>query len=150
MSLNTPFTDHSLRELMLGGVAGALAVLAVHQPVLIALDGMGVLEFSGYPIRPTAPFGVPQIASWCFWGGVWGIIFAMTSQHFPSGVWYWIAVFVAGAIVLPLVVWFVVQPLRGQPIGGGWETARTTAIIFVHGMWALGTAAILKMLTRRP
>jgi hypothetical protein len=150
MSLVAPVNGRSLRDLMFGGLAGALAVLVVHQPMLIALDSLGALEFSGYPMRPTAPFGVPQIVSWCFWGGVWGVAFALASPHLPAGIWYWIAVFAAGAVVLPLVVWFVVQPLRGEQIGGGWQLGRTTVIVFVHGMWALGTAAICELLGRRP
>ena len=46
-----------------------------------------------YSMRPIPPFGVPQILSQAFWGGIWGIVFALAVPRLPApldGVWGWV------------------------------------------------------------
>src|SRR6266540_3730518 len=58
---------------------------------------------------PTKPFGVPQIWSFAFWGGVWGLIFGLVERWFPQGPMYYVAAFLFGAIA---------------PKSSGWSTER--------------------------
>jgi hypothetical protein len=123
-------------------VAGALSVLVFHQGTVTILHLLGF----GNPPFPTTPariVPIPQIWAWVFWGGVWGIFYGLAEKYFPEGASYWVAAFLFGAILPDLVLWFVVFPLRGQPIGGGWVPARIAAFLLVHGMWGLGTGLFL-------
>ena len=111
----------SLNRLLVGFIAGFLATLIFHQLTLALFRGMGVATFLPYSWTPTEPFGIPAVLSLSFWGGVWGIIFALIHGRFPSGAGYWVAAFLFGAIVPSLVAFLVVLPLKGRPMGGGWQ-----------------------------
>src|SRR3954463_3406600 len=107
-------------RLVYGFVAGALAVITFHQGAVAVLTSLGALSSDIYSLRPVPPFGVPQIVSQAFWGGVWGIVFAETVPLFRRDAGYWVAALVLGALILPLAGWFIVAPLKGQPIAAGW------------------------------
>jgi hypothetical protein len=64
----------SLRSLGMAFLAGFLAVLVLHQPMLSLLHAIGLTPARGYAMRPTPPLDVPQVFSSAFWGGIWGII----------------------------------------------------------------------------
>src|SRR5215211_1589380 len=110
-------------RLVLGFLAGVLAVLTFHQATLAVLTSLGALSTNVYSMRPVAPLGVPQIVSSAFWGGVWGIVFAVFAAQFRRGA-YWAFAIGLGAIALPLVGWFIVAPLKGQPMAAGWVPTR--------------------------
>src|SRR5687768_3866708 len=129
-------SDH---KLFYGFVAGFVAVLLFHQPALAILTEFGVAKASVYSARPTAPFAVPQVVSIAFWGGVWGIVFAAIEPRFPRGVLYWLFAFCFGAIFPTLVAWFVVAPVKGLPVAGGWQAARMITGLVINGAWGLGT-----------
>ena len=61
-----------VRRSALGFAAGFLSVLVFHQTFLTLLHAMGMTSFAPFPLRPTAPFGIPQIVSLAWWGGIWG------------------------------------------------------------------------------
>ncbi len=123
--------------------AGAISVLVFHQGMwsILHLLGMGPAPF---PFAATKPLGVPVIWSFVFWGGIWGIVFGAVEKYFPPAPLYWVAAFLFGAIVPTLVVWFVVFPLKGIPLGGGWVPVRMLFGVLVHGAWGLGTALVLR------
>src|SRR5438105_103869 len=111
-------------KLLLGFIAGFLAVLLFHQPVLTLLTQIGMAKAHTYSLTATAPFGVPQVISLSFWGGVWGIVFAVVEHRFPRGAAYWVVAFVFGALFPSLIAWFIVAPLKHASVAGGWQAAR--------------------------
>jgi hypothetical protein len=124
-------------------VAGFLAVPFFHQPMLALLHGLGVAPVAPYAMRPLPPFGVPQILSQSFWGGVWGIVFALVAPRFPRGAGYWVAATLFGALALSLVAWFAVAPIKGLPLAGGGRPGAIATGLLVNGAWGLGTALLL-------
>ena len=84
-------------------VAEFLAVPLFHQPMLALLHALGVTPAAPYAVRPLPPFGVPQVLSQSFWGGVWGIVFALVAPRIPRGAGYWAAAALFGAFALSLV-----------------------------------------------
>ena len=133
------------RKLTLGFVAGFIAVLLFHQPVLALLTQIGLAQATSYSIKATAPFGVPQVLSIAFWGGVWGVLFAAIEHRFPRDARYWFFVFLFGAIFPTLVAWFIVAPLKGLPIAGGWQAQHMITGFVINGAWGLGTALLLAL-----
>jgi hypothetical protein len=131
-----------------GFAAGFVAVLVFHQAAVLALHLAGVTPAVPWNLAPVPPFGVPAVLSAAFWGGVWGIAFVMLSPHFGRGAAYWAASVLFGAVVLTLVAWFVVLPLKGLPAGGGFAWPGVIVGPIVNGAWGLGTALVLAAIGR--
>ena len=75
--LSCGVTPPSIAHLVSAFCAGFLAVLVFHQPMLGLLHAAGVTPATPYPMQPTAPWGVPELWSLAFWGGVWGLVFGL-------------------------------------------------------------------------
>jgi hypothetical protein len=125
-------------------VAGFTAVLVFHQGMLTYLHSIGFTNLAPFPMQPTKPFGIPVIWSLAFWGGVWGLVFAMFERRFPGGASYWLWVIIFGALGPSLVAWFVVAAIKGQPLAAGWNVSRMITGLLVNGAWGLGTALFLR------
>jgi hypothetical protein len=138
----------SVTRLALGFVAGFLATITFQQIGIWALHAVGMIGATPWATTPTAPFGVPAVISLSFWGGVWGILFVLIERwlaRFPGG--YWVGAAVFGAIAPTLVLMFVVFPLKGRPLGGGFAPNLIATFLIVHALWGLGTAMFLGVLT---
>ncbi len=141
----------SAQMILHGFAAGFLATLIFHQLTLAALWRAGVAPFAPFSMAATNPFGVPALFSLAFWGGVWGIIFAVAERGFPSGAAYWVAALLFGAILPSLVALLVVLPLKGRALGGGWGVPLWATAFLVNGAWGVGTALFLGVFSgRRP
>jgi hypothetical protein len=138
----------NLRQVVAGFVAGFVAVLLFHQGMATILNAVHFGTIREFPIGPTHPPGVPKIWSLAFWGGIWGIVFALIFFRFREGAGYWIGALVFGAIAPSLVAWLVVAPLHGQPAGHGWHAVGVITGLLVNGAWGLGTAWILSRMMR--
>lgn len=135
-------------RLLFGFIAGFLATLIFHQLTLAVLWFIGLAPFKPFSTAPTHPFGIPAVISLAFWGGVWGILFALIERAFPRR-GYWISLFLFGAILPSLVALLVVLPLKGLPAGGGWHTPLLVTAFLINGAWGIGTGIIFKTLSPR-
>jgi hypothetical protein len=131
-----------------GFIAGALAVPLFHQTMLALLKAAAVTDRGAFNMDPTRPFEVPALVSLAFWGGVWGVIFALavSRERFSSPAGFWTAAALFGAIAPTLVAWFVVAPLKGQPLGGGFKPAGMLTALLINGAWGVGTAILLLLM----
>lgn len=79
----------SLKALILGFVAGAIATLTVHELVKGIFFDAGVLPLQPWDMTPIdgGPFAgsLPKIASAVFWGGVWGALMGVLFGREPEG-----------------------------------------------------------------
>jgi hypothetical protein len=133
------------RTTIIGGfVAGALAVLVFHQGLVFLINLAGLGSYSAYNWAPTRPFGVPQVLSLAFWGGVWGIVWAMLAMRLRGGGSLALA-FVFGAILPTLVAAAVVVPLKGGDPKIFMQPAVILFALAVNGAWGLGTELILRL-----
>ena len=128
-----------------GFAAGFLAVLVFHQMALLVLHLAGIAP-APWSLEPVPPLGVPAVVSAAFWGGVWGAIFVLLSPRFGQGPSYWLASFLFGAVALTVVAWFLVLPLKGRPVGGGFVWPGVIIGPIINGAWGLGTALLLTMI----
>ncbi len=138
----------SARLVALAFAAGFLAVLVFHQPMLALLHGLGVTPAAPYETRPVPPLGVPRVASAAFWGGMWGIVLALLTPWFPRGLGYRGSATLFGAIVVTLVAWFVVAPLKGLPVAGGGRPGAMATGLLANGAWGFGVAVLLPALQK--
>lgn len=143
-----PASGELPRWLIVGFISGALAVLVFHQGMVALLHAVDVIPRAPYSTEPTSPWGVPQIWSITFWGGVWGVLLAASLGRLDGGRLI-IAALVFGAVLPTLVAWFVVAPLKGQPMAAGFVPGRMLIGPIVNGAWGLGTGIGLALLGRR-
>ena len=136
------------RSLVSGFIAGALAVLIFHQGALGVLHLYGLAPRAPYSFAPTAPFGIPVLWSLAFWGGIWGIVLAASLARL-RGVSFIVAATLFGAILPTLVAWFVVAPLKGQPVAAGWAPAAMMIGPTVNAAWGFGTGLGIALFGRR-
>jgi len=73
-----------LRRLALGFAAGAIAVVTAHEIIDYILYATGIFPRVPWSMAPAALTGVPQIVSDIFWGGLWGVLFALLGDKIPG------------------------------------------------------------------
>lgn len=139
----------SARRTMAGFIAGVLAAPLFNQTMLWLLHGIGLTPRTPFAWDPTPPFAVPAVVSLAFWGGVWGILFAAVERRFPAGLRYWATTLLFGAVLPTLVAWFVVAPLKGQPLAAGGQLPAMATVILINAAWAMGTAVLFRLWLRR-
>ena len=127
--------------------AGAVAVPLFHQVALWILNVTGAVARSPFAMTPTRPFGVPQLISLAFWGGLWGVILGLFISERTPRVRYWIFALVFGAVAPTLVAAFVVPPIKGQPITADLRFFLNGTLL--NGAWGVGTAALFALLSPR-
>lgn len=135
-------------NLFLGFVAGFFATLVFHQVMVALLWKIGMAPGPAFQMAPRPPFGVPAVISLAFWGGIWGILFAGFDKYFPHNLGYWLTALVGGAILPSLVALLVVVPLKGGPVGAGWNPHIWLFAFIVNGVWGVGTGFLLLELRR--
>jgi len=135
------------RWLVTGFISGFLAVLLFHQGVAFVLHAMDWTPRAPYSFEPTRPFGLPHLWSIAFWGGVWGAVLAAFLRRL-AGTRLIAAATVFGAVLPTLVAWFVVAPLKGQPIAAGGAPVAMAVALLVNGAWGLGSGLGLALFGR--
>ena len=133
-------------RLALGFVAGFLATITFHQIGILVLHAVGLTQANAWTTSAVPPFGVPTIISNCFWGGVWGAGFGLLLPRFTWPLW------LCGLVLGLLCVvagWFIVAPLKGQPIAGGWAPLAMLRSLLINGSYGLGVGLILPLLMPR-
>jgi hypothetical protein len=128
--------------------AGFIAVLALHQPVLGLLASAGITQAVPYASKAVGPLGVPQFISAAFWGGVWGMVLHAASRRWPAGTGFVLKCLLFGMIFPTLVAWFVVAPLKGLPMAGGFKANGMITGLCVNAAWGLGTGILLALYRR--
>lgn len=137
-------------KITIGILAGVLGLLLVHQPAVYVLGQLGLGRGGEiYSMAAVAPFGVPRIVSLSFWCALWGIAF--TFLLFPRlgrGPLFFLWAALAGGLLVAAVSWFIVSPIRGQPIAAGGDVTRLAIGWLINGMFALGAAIVYGIATR--
>src|SRR3954464_7616962 len=136
------------RTLLLGFVAGFVAVLVFHQGTAFLLYHVGndipaVVSFLGkttppFNMAPTKPLGVPVVFSQAFWGGVWGMVLTLILVKLRPPAILFATVF--GALALTAVAVTLVPYLKGLPT---WNGAIPWRGLLYNGAWGFGTALML-------
>lgn len=119
-----------------GFVAAVLAILTAHQGMVLVLTRFELLGVpAGIPVWNLDPnaFGVPVLVSQCVFGGLYGIGFALLA---PGRVPLWLGGLLTG-IAAALVGLFIVGPLKGGPVAGGWDLLAWARPLLVNGVFGV-------------
>jgi hypothetical protein len=134
------------RRIILALLAGFVATLVFHQGGLALLNQFGITDRAPFNMSRTEPFGVPQVLSLAFWGGLWGIALAWFLGTHKKG-WF-VRALAFGAILPTAVALFVVMPLKNMPVAGGWDLQLILGAVILNGLWGVGAALIYRALAR--
>lgn len=135
-------------RLFISFVAGFISVLLMHQGVLTILNGVGFIPVAPYSLEPTQPLGVPAVISSAFFGGLWGIVLSLIVLRIKRPTRFWVSSLLFGALVPTSVFLFVVLPVKGGPIAGGWQLNLIATGIMVNAAWGFGVALVLQWLPK--
>jgi len=139
------------QRVAIGFAAGVLGVIVFHQGAILLLRETGLFGFPRTALvwnlaaNPRA-FGLPTLVNQCFWGGLYGVFFALLAPRVRLPLWAW------GLIVgasTTMVGFFVIAPLRGTPIAGGWQLMAwlrglSIGLSFGLGLWLFYAAITTK------
>jgi hypothetical protein len=133
-------------RLAIGFVAGFLSVLTFQMGTIAILQAVGVaVPITPWSMAPVPPFGVPQSFSGAFWGGLWGIVYALLEPKLTAWLGWLAGGVVFGAVLPVLVLWFIVLPLKGMPVGGGFTLPGVLMSLLFHAAFGLGVAVLFRL-----
>lgn len=125
-------------------VAGFVSTIVFHQGLLQILNSSGVIPMAAWNMKPVPPFGLPSVVSLALWAGLWGTVLWALVQRY-AGVSKWLWGFIWGALLPTLVALFIVLPLKGMPMAGGFNPALIVMALLLNGVWGLGVVALMKL-----
>ena len=137
-----------MRTIIAGFIAGFVSVLIFHQLGFLISNELGLTKVQLYSQRPLPPFGVPAILSSAFWGGLWGIVGAYLVPRLPTAMDGPVGWILFAGILVTLVNWFVVLPIKGAPIGGGFRMPGVVVVPLVYAFWGFGMWLIIGLVRR--
>ncbi|EMP55428.1 hypothetical protein MSNKSG1_06143 [Marinobacter santoriniensis NKSG1] len=126
-------------------IAGFLATLIFHQGLFTVFYLAGLAPNAPFNLTPVPPFGVPQVISLSFFGGLWGIGLWLILRR-SVGSRFWLGHVVAGAVGPTVIAMLVVFPLKGLEatpqiwVGG----------LILNGFWGLGVAILIRLMRQGP
>lgn len=106
----------SVRNLLLGFVAGAIAIVTVHELIALWLADVGLAVPTPWSLETSAVTGLPQIVNDLVWGGLWGVVFALILGNVPEGALTFRGAVLGLAIVALVGILVLVPLIRGEPL----------------------------------
>ncbi|TAL86650.1 MAG: hypothetical protein EPN74_04015 [Rhodanobacter sp.] len=129
---------------LLSFIAGFVSTLVFHQGLLQVLHLIGAFPHRAWNMAPVPPLGVPAVLSLAFWGGLWGILlWALVRKQHGGRRWLWGMIW--GALLPSIVALFVVLPLKGMPMAGGFDPKLIFGALLLNGVWGLGVVGLMKL-----
>lgn len=75
----------SLKSVVLGGIAGAIAYVTAHEAIGLWLFNNGYADRVPWSLAPSLSTGWPELANGVAWGALWGAIIAFILGKVPRG-----------------------------------------------------------------
>ena len=130
-------------RLLIGFVAGFFAHLIFQGALGAALYAADLIPALLLSLAPVPPFGVPRSLNFGFWAGLWGLGYTLLEPRLTAGFGRWAGGLVYG--LAPLAgYWFVVLPLKGLGVGGGFNPAMVPIEIGFHLAYGIGVAILFR------
>jgi len=126
-------------------VAGFISTLTFHQGLLMLFYLAAVVPRAPYDLRGVPPLAIPAVISLAFWGGAWGVVIWPLLKN-VDGPAYWVRAQAISAIASGSVTLFIVSPLKGMPMAGGWNPKVIVSTLLLNGTWGLGMALLMRLM----
>lgn len=126
-------------------VSGFLSTLIFHQGLLQILHMLGAVPSPAWNLAAVPPLGIPAVLSLAFFGGLWGIALWLLIQRSRGGR-RWLLAGLLGAILPSAVALFIVFPLKGMPMAGGFDPKLILGALMLNGVWGLGMIPLMRLM----
>jgi hypothetical protein len=147
----------TLGRVVLGFIAAVISVLIVHQTIVYVLGLYGMSRSVPWSMRPLGygPFPwVPTVANVAFWGGLWGILFALIYKWLPSSI-SWLKGLIFGLLIVLVSNWTLLPLIRQyafnyppQPLFSAMNPQVMLAVVLIVGGFGLGLGIIYGLIAR--
>jgi hypothetical protein len=141
-------------RIVLGFIAAAISVIAVHETIIYILTQSGMIRGTAWGMQPIAPWGVPRLANNVFWGGLWGVLFGLLFDRIPGGM-SWLKGLIYGLLMVVVSNWTLLPLIKGQIFGqpnqvlfGGGDPQRMLATVIIIGGFGIGLGVIYGLIAR--
>src|SRR5262245_27032727 len=144
----------------LGFIAAAISVVVVHQTIIYFLGISGMIRCVPWNLQPLGYGLVPKIpvlANNIFWGGMWGVLFALIYQWLPGGA-SWLKGLIFGVLVVIFSNWIFLPLIRQyafnyppQPLFSGFNGSNPMVLLpafLILAGFGLGLGIIYGLLAR--
>jgi hypothetical protein len=135
----------SSTRILIGLLAGFLSHLIFQGALGAGLYAAHMAPTLPWSLEPLPPFGVPRSLSFGFWAGLWGIVYALLEPWLTARLGRWTGGIVFGLAGPLLAFWFVVLPLKGLGLGGGFDPSTVPIHIAFHAVFGVGVAVIFRL-----
>jgi hypothetical protein len=138
-------------RIVLGFVAAALSVAIVHEGIIFLLTNYGVIRGTAWGMQPIPPWGVPRLLNNVFWGGLWGVLFALVYDRIPGHA-AWLKGLLFGLFIVVVSNWILlplIKRLFGQPnqvLFSGWDPQRMLVVVCIVGGFGLALGIVYGVL----
>ena len=145
----------TIGRIVLGFIAAAISVLVVHEAIIYGLTQYGLIRGTAWGMQAIPPYGVPRLANNVFWGGLWGVLFALIYNWIPGGM-AWLKGLIFGLCIVVVSNWILLPLIKGQIFGqanqvlfAGWNQERMLAVALIVGGFGLGLGIIYGLIGPR-
>lgn len=128
------------RRAIIGFLAGATWVLPFYQGLWTTCAQAG-LNLQPYPSG-----GIPLLLLLCAAGGVFGAILASCGRRLRGPSWFLGTLL---GMAISVLLWFVLAPLTGAPVAGGWQPVPMLQTLTIHAAWGFALGLTLPMVLAR-
>lgn len=133
------------KRVIAGFIAGFISVWVFSSGAIAVVQAAGgAVPFAPWSMAPVPPFGVPQTLSAAFFGGLWGILYAVIEPRLTAKLGWILGGLVYGLLPM-LALWFIVFPLKGVPVGAGFSAYGVFLGIVLHVAFGLGLAIFYRL-----
>jgi hypothetical protein len=143
-------------RIVLGFVAAAITVVVVHESIIYALATAGFMPNRAWSMTPAIPpWGVPRLINNIFWGGLWGVLFALAYDKIPGGA-SWLKGLIYGLFIVVVSNWTLLPLIKGRVFGqanqvlfSGWDPQRMLVVVCIIGGFGIGLGIIYGLIARK-
>jgi hypothetical protein len=139
-------------RIVLGFIAAAISVVLVHESIILLLTKLEVIHGSPWGMDGIPPWGVPRLLNNIFWGGLWGVLFALVYEWIPGGM-AWLKGLIFGIFIVVISNWILLPLIKGRVFGqanqvlfGGWNPQRMLIVLSIVGGFGLALGIIYRLL----
>jgi len=142
-------------RVVFGFIAGAISVLVAHEGIIYLLHAADYIPTQGWSMTPAIPpWGVPRLVNNVFWGGLWGVLFALLYDWVPGGM-AWLKGLIFGLCIVVVSNWTLLPLIKGQIFGqanqvlfGGFNPQRMVIVLVILGAFGIGLGIVYALIGR--
>ena len=131
----------SAKDLLIGFLAAAIAVVVAHQVIVFILNQAGIWPAKPWSMAPTGPYQIPTIVNSIFWGGLWGVVYAIVHPYLPGNE-TWLKGLIFGLLIAVLSNFTLLALVKGQPLFMGMDGKKIAVVVTILAGFGTATALL--------